>query len=319
MSISMRRGVGAIASQPLVSPSIMTPIIYVGNGTTQSITGANFLPDLVWIKNRDATDFHVLTDSTRGVTKYIRTDSSAIEVTDANSLTSFDSDGFSIGTQNEINTNTENFVAWCFKKDIEAFDIVAYTGTGSGHTEAHSMTVTPEMIFVKNLDQTDNWAIFHKNLNSSTSPEDEYLPLNTAGAEINDVTVWNSTAPTSSVFSVGSNTLTNASGEDHIAYLFASKAGVSKVNTYSGTGSSGNSITGLGFEPRYVLIKGRTSGQPWVVYDAARGDSKNMTPDSTATELTIGFAFDSDGFTLNTTSARTNTSGTNNYIYLALA
>lgn len=260
----------------------------------------------------------MLANSTSGATKFLHSNSTSAETTRADSVSSFDSDGFSLGDYDDVNNGTGTYVAWCFLKDAEAFDIVGYTGTGSATTVAHNMSVAPEMIIVKKRSGAGTeWRTYHKDLNAGTTPEDFHVELNNTGAEAASGS-WNSAAPTSSVFSIDGND-TNAGSATYISYLYASKAGVSKVGSYSGTGSSGNAITGLGFTPRFVMIKDRTATTNWVIYDSARGDGKELEPNVVDVEGTLAVTLDSDGFTLNNTDGRTNTSGTDNYIYLALA
>jgi hypothetical protein len=310
---------GGSGSADISQPSIMTPITYSATGVELSLTGVGFQPDLVWIKDRQSTSFsHHLTDSTRGVTKGISSNSTATEVTNPQRLKSFDADGFTVGTDAEVNSNI--YAAWCFKKDPEAFDIVSYTGTGVVRTVAHNMSVAPELMLIKNLDSARNWSVYHTGLNGGTTPEDFYIALNLAQQEYNNLLQWNDTPPTSSVFTVGTDNEVNENTDSHIAYLFASKAGVSKVGSYSGTGVNPNAITGLGFTPKFVLIKNRSQATDWQIYDTARGDNNALEPNESDAETTNPLvSLDSDGFTLNSTDAKVNTSGTNNYIYLALA
>ena len=315
--------IGVIASMTNSVASLMTPLIYTGDGSSShAITGVGFQPNLVWMKQRDSgSQEHVLMDDVRGVQRKIESNTSDAELLTTGYLSSFDSDGFTLGSSGVVNDSGGSYVAWCFKEDPEVFDIVGYTGTGLAHTEAHNMSVAPEMILVKSRDSVNNWHCYHSQLNAGTSPEDYYIRLNTSGTEASATSLWDDTAPTSSVFTVGTSDESNKAGDDFISYLFASKAGVSKVGAYSGTGVSGNAITGLGFAPSFLLIKQRTGGtESWMMFDAARGNSKSLEanlPD--AEESTFNVTLDTDGFTLNSTDGKVNQSGTNNYIYLALA
>ena len=309
---------GNVASSGGVSVAgIFKAIGYTGNGAPQSITGVGFQPDLTWIKNRDAADFHVLTDSVRGVTKYLKSNGGDTETTDVNSLTSSDTGGFSIGTQLEINTNTEDYVAWCFKKDPEAFDIVPYTGNGIARDIAHNMSVAPEMMLVKGVSVGVGWQVYHTGLNGGTTPEDFHISLDSTAGEINAADRWNDTATTSSVFSLGNSVFVNNDTSTYIAYLFASKEGVSKVGSYVGTGAAGNFVD-CGFDPAFVMVKARSVAANWEIFDSARGDDLALQPNTTNAEQGVNVDLVSGGFTLQANDGTNNGSGTN-MIFLAFA
>lgn len=301
------------------SQGILTLEEYLGTGAELSLTGHGAV-DLAWFKNRDAVDFHLLFDTTRGATNYLQSNSAAVEATNAQSLKTFDADGVTIGTQAEINTNAENYIFWGFKKDEEAFDIVDYTGDGApGHNIPHNLIVPPELIIDKDVNVGNTWRVFHKDLNAGVAPEDYLLQLSETAAEALSTTTWDSTAPTSSVFTVGDNSAVNANTRQYIAYLFASKAGVSKTGTYSGLDAGGNSVTGLGFSPRLLLGKASTAASDWFMFDSARGSTAMLFPNLSNSESgSTTVTFDSDGFTLTSGGGLTNSTGVE-YIYLALA
>ena len=320
-------------------------VLYAGTGSTQSITGI-FQPDFVWIKARDGAGSgrqHMLFDSIRGATKVLRSHLTNDEVTVSTSLTSFNSDGFTIGSDSDVNTNSENFVAWNWKAggtavsnsdgsvsstvsaDTDAgFSIVQYEGLASGtQTVGHGLNSAPEYIIFKNKDDTSSWVVYSEPVGTSG-----FLILNSTGYKnTSDVTnTFNSTAPTASVFTVGTNNAVGGNGETIIAYCFHSVEGYCKVGSYTGNGSSDGTFVYTGFRPAWVLWKrydGGTNG--WFLMDSKR-DTENVTntflrPNATAQEATAANSiadFLSNGFKLRGTGGDVNTN-TATYLYLAFA
>ena len=248
-------------------------VLYTGNGSTQSITGVGFQPNWTWIKNRDQNDSNVLTDSVRGVTKELQSDTATDEITNADGLTSFDSDGFSLGADVAYNTSTESYVSWnwkmgtAFSNDASATGvgtidstgsvnttngqaIISYTGTGSAGTIAHGLDSAPDWIMVKNLDDNSkNWNVYVPDLGNT------YLELNNGTAGFTGSSYFNNTAPTDSVFSVGTAGSTNASTDAFIAYVFHSVEGYSRYGVYEGNANADGSYVYLGFRPRWFMFK----------------------------------------------------------------
>jgi hypothetical protein len=333
-------GYKALNSSNIPNPTTADPsayfqtTLYTGNGSTQSIDQSenkSFEPDLVWIKNRDAADSHILTDAVRGATKVINSDATAAEVTDADTLTAFESNGFALGDDDKVNTNTEKYVAWQWlESSTPGFDIVSFTGNATARTISHSLGVAPEMMFVKNLADTDNWAVYHAS--NTSAPATDYLILNTNAITADDATIWNDTAPTSSVFSVGTSSLTNGNTEAMIAYLWASVTGFSKIGKYAGTGTITNQAGAYiytGFRPAWVMIKeADTSARDWIVQDAARNPHNvanlQLLPNSSAAEATTFYsqsaAIDivSNGFKLRSSTVRVSETDAT-YVYAAFA
>jgi hypothetical protein len=256
-------------------------VLYEGTGAELAITDLNFTPDFVWIKNRDAADSHQLFDSVRGATKALEPDATAAENTDAQSLKTFDSSGFTLGTMAEVNTNAESYVAWCMKKGAKyGFDIQTYTGTGSAHTESHDLGGVPELIIAKNRTEgDDHWPVYHHHALNKTDPETDYGDYGLLSV-INawtDIACWNDTAPTSTVFSVGTNNFINENTKEFVAYLWRSIDGFSKVFSYEGNGNALGPYVYCGFRPRFVIIKDADSGSDgWIMFDTAR-DTYNPT------------------------------------------
>jgi len=254
-------------------------VLYTGNASSRSITGVGFQPDWVWIKPRTDTDNHVIHDSVRGVQKrlYItaaaEADRSSAGGGSDDGLSSFDSDGFSIGDWNNINQSTINYVAWnwkmgtAFSNDASATSvgtidstgsvnttngqaIISYTGTGSAGTIAHGLDSAPDWIMVKNLDDSSkNWNVYVPDFGNT------YLELNTTASGFTGSSYFNNTAPTNSVFSVGTAGSTNASTDSFIAYVFHSVEGYSRYGVYEGNNNADGSYVYLGFRPRWFMFK----------------------------------------------------------------
>lgn len=287
-------------------------VTYTGNGTGQAITGLGFQPDLVIITNLAGSNRYVF-DSIRGVTKYIRTDTGDAEATDANSLTAFDSDGFTIGNSATINTNSNNYVAWCFAEVAEFMDIVTYTGTGSAHTEAHDLTIVPQLIILKNTGGGPSWAV--KPGSNITADNDTAYELDTTTVN-SSAAYWNTTAPTDTVFTVGTDTATNNNPSTFIGYLFGEQPGLLKVDTYTGNGNVSGPSVDLGFVPSAVLIHSE-AGTSWRMHDTARGIGDSLSLDTNTANDAGGYiALTANGFQVTTSSTQYNTNSTM-YHYIA--
>jgi hypothetical protein len=241
-------------------------VLYTGNGGTQSITGLDFAPNWVWIKDRGDTGYHQLVDTVRGATKYLSSNATNAEGTEAAGLTSFNSDGFSLGNNTNYNSgDPRTYVSWNWKaggtassntdgsitssvsaNTTSGFSIVSYTGTGANATVGHGLGSVPAMILFKNLDRVGEWIVYNKNLGAT-----KFLYLNVTDAEGTDSGHFNDTEPTSTVFSVGTANNTNFSGENLIAYCFAEKQGYSKFGSYTGNGNADGTFVYLGFKPAF--------------------------------------------------------------------
>jgi hypothetical protein len=302
---------------------------YTGNGGTQTISGMQFAPDLVWIKNRGSVTDHGLFDTVRGATKRISSNLANAESTEVNSLTAFTSDGFTVGATQDFNQNGVGLVGWQWKEGATpGFDIVTYTGTGANRTIAHNLGVAPAMMIVKRRDSgPSSWTVWHS---SFSSIEYIYLNLTNAKSSSSGSTVWNSTLPTSSVFSLGTYSDVNASGGTHVAYLFAEVAGFSRFGSYTGNGSSDGTFVFCGFRPRWIMIK-RTDSSPfsWCVVDTSRSPANtsvnggmqnllfpnNSNAEDTGADMCDGV---SNGFKFRQGASSFNASG-GTYIFAAFA
>lgn len=316
-------------------------VLYQGNGTSQSITGMGFQPDLVWIKARNTNYSNQLIDVIRGGTNVLFSDRTDAEGT-YQSITSFDSDGFTVSTELGANGSGTPFVAWGWKagdsnvsntdgsitstvraNDTYGFSIVSYTGTGSNATWGHGLSTAPDMVIVKRrTNGNSNWHVYHSSLAAT-----QIMELSTTSGVQTDAPSWNSTAPTSSVVSVGTSNATNMSGESFIAYCWAEKSGYSKFGSY--VGSSGDPSVTTGFRPAFVLIK-RTdaAGNSWSIWDNTRdtdGDGNldlplfpNLSDAEDTSSYTDYVQFTDTGFVVKGNGAFVN-GGTSSYEYIYAA
>ena len=306
--------------------------LYTGDGSTPSITldgDTDMQPDLVWIKNRDAADSHCWFDSVRGATEVIHSDAADAETTDADTLTSFDSDGFALGADVKVNTDTEAYAAWCWKESATAgFDIVSYTGNGTDDTDiSHNLSAVPKMIIVKNRDAADAWQVYHARMASDA--ETDYLVLNDGAVPADAADRWSDEAPTSSVFTLGDADEVNTNTEDYIAYLWSEKQGFSKFGKYTGNGNADGNFIFTGFKPAFVIFKRITDGtEPWIMFDNKRstpngfnGVDKNHKPcynEIEQSQSPPSMDFLSNGIKFRNTDGTFNNSS-KEYIYMAFA
>ena len=299
------------------------------NGIDNSTEGG-----MVWIKNRNQAISSLLFDTVRGGQVEIKSDSQQAQqgpYTDYN-IKTFNTDGFTL-TGNGGNTNENNriFMSWNFRKCAKFFDIVTYTGNGTGgRTVSHNLKSTPGVVLVKNLTDSQNWVMYHRSVGNTGA-----LLLDDTGAITTASTYWNNTSPTDSVFTVGTDNMMNGNGKSYVAYLFAheeeafgpdSDKKIISCGTYTGTGSPGVSVT-TGFEPGWVMVKNMSSTASWYLMDTLRAmpvdhDDEVYQPNSSAADQNWGVNFINplaDGFTVETTAnTETNASG-NNYAYIAIA
>jgi hypothetical protein len=318
----------------------MNPVLYTGNGGTQSLTGVNFQPDFTWVKERGGANSHMLADSVRGATKILFSNLTNAEDTDANSITSFDSDGFGVGSSGNVNASGDTYVGWNWKAggtavsntdgDITSsvsanttsgFSIVSYTGNAtSGATVGHGLGVTPKMIIIKNTSALENWIVYHTALGNTKN-----LYLDATNGEDTRSNTFNNTSPTSSVFSIGNASGVNNSGNSMIAYCFADVKGYSKFGSYVGNGSTDGTFVYTGFKPAFIIWKNASSATQWILLDNKRlgynPSNYSLFPnntDSDADGSAISADLLSNGFKLRTTSEHDNQSGST-FIYMAFA
>jgi len=327
----------------LPSPEIALPTahfntkLYTGDGaTTLAVSGVGFSPGLLWIKNRDADDNHIVVDALRGATKYIvPNDYTVAETTDATFVASLDSDGFTVGDDVVVNTNAENYVSWNWycpttfdpttdgdisvatglSNSTAGFSIVRWVGESSGtsssdsNTIGHGLSQAPELIIAKelvaNTGSLSGWPVGGSH--GFNTAWEYFLLLQSTNAEsnTNGTDVWNDTTPSSSVFTVGDGGMTNESGNPYIGYCFHSVEGYSKVGSYTGNDSTDGVFLYCGFRPALIMVKRTdTSGTGWVLMDAARNTynvmNDSLLANSSAAEndarATMPLDFVSNGF-----------------------
>jgi len=306
-------------------------------GTSSSplnVTGYGFQPDLIWNKYRAGAGDHQLYDAVRTATKMLIPNGTNAESTNANGVTAFITDGYTVGS--DLNVNGGNSVGWGWKANgsgssngngsisstvsantTAGISIVSYTGTGSNATIGHGLGVAPKVILTKVLGTTQNWFVFHKSLFDTGS--DRILNLNSSDAYASGSTIFQSTAPTNSVFSVG----TSFTAHDYIAYCFAEVKGFSSFGSYKGNGGTDGAFIYTGFKPAFVIIKNTAASQNWTMNDnknlGYNPDNNILFPNTNGAENT-GDNMDllSNGFKIRWNDGVNNTNG-QNYIYMAFA
>ena len=319
--IAIRRGPMKV---PTVGTSVYNAIARTGTGAAATVTGVGFAPDLMIVGNRTGVSGVTghTADRLRGKFTALRTNAGVVEISDSSLTTGFLMDGVSLGDDsydyglNKVMT----YVNWFFKRAPGFFDEVCYTGTGVATTQAHNLGAVPEMMIVKRRNAMNNWAVYTAALGNTNR-----IFINQTGASAADSTLWNNTTPTNSVFTIGTAFATNNSGDTYVAYLFATCAGVSKVGSYTGNGSSQTIACGFTAGSRFVLIKRTDSTGDWYVWDSARGivagNDPHLSLNDAAAEVTTDDSVDTDnsGFIVNQDAA-TNVNVTSaTYIFLAIA
>lgn len=314
--VSNKKGGAALTIE-----DVFSTYLHKGTGVARDIVnGIDLVTNggMVWVKDRGAITPHGLYDTERGALLRLASHDTGAEISFANSLTAFNTDGFAAGTGTGLNELDRDYVTWVFRKAPKFFDVVTYTGTGAAHAINHSLEVAPGMVIVKNRDQADPWQVYHSS--NTANPETDYLVLNTTAATVNNIDRWNNTAPTSTQFTVGTGVEVNTNTENYVAYLFAhdtSSDSMIKCGTFL-TDAGGLVSVSLGWEPQYLMVKNIDTAEDWLVYDSMRGIvtggvdallSPNLNVAETApTDITLT----ADGFDVNALTV------TDNYIYMAI-
>ena len=314
--IAIRRGPMKV---PTDATKVFAPVAQAG----ASFVTTNFPVDGLFTMRRSAAQAEYTADRLRGGGNYLFTTSTAAEDVNATPYINF---AYNNGI-NDTLFNSDSRVYWNFRRAPSFFDEVCYTGTGSATTQTHNLGVIPELMIVKGRSDTGgtNWSTYCQYVNGGVTPEQYYLRLNTTNAIAASSAVWNNTAPTSSVFSIGTAVGLNSSGQTFVSYLFATCAGVSKVGSYTGNGSTQTINCGFTGGARFVLIKRTDSTGDWYVYDTARGMTTLTDPylllDSTAPEsATLGSVTTvSTGFAVNASILAAINTNAASYIFLAIA
>ena len=324
--IAIRRGPMAV---PTSGTSVYNAVARTGTGAATTITGVGFVPDLAISKSLTTVDVGAaFDDRLRGATKDLRPNTTASEATVTTGLTSFNMDGISVGAMTASpqtwNWSGEPYINYFFQRRPFYFDEVCYLGTGANTTQAHNLGVVPELMIVKRR----TGAATSGSVYSATIGNTQQLELfSTTGnsAAFTDTTQWNSTTPTSSVFTVGTNDRVNASGSDYVAWLFATCAGVSKVGSYTGTATTLQIDCGFTNGARFVMIKRTDSTGDWYVWDSTRGIVAGNDPyfrmNLNSLEVTSTDYIDtaSTGFEISSTAPAAINANGGTYIFLAIA
>ena len=340
-------------SSAFVAADNFAPTLYTGNATARSIS-TGFAPDLVWIKARNFASSNALYNSVSTAPYYLSSNTSSAELNATTSLTSFDSNGFSLGDDSGlwgVNASGKTYVAWCWKgggaassntngtitSSVSAnvaagFSIVKWVGTYANATVGHGLSSAPELIIAKNLDTAggsgtyDGWPVY-----ASAIGNDQVVTLNSSAEKTSSSGTWGSTTPTSTVFTVQDNNDNNKSGDNIIAYCFTSITGYQKIGSY--TGSSLEHSVNIGFAPRFIMIKKYDGSGSWRMYDSARDGTsvpRRVNHNLQANEASAEYDSTGDSagyFHITSTGLLFYTGNTNpdvnsngsNYLYLAIA
>ena len=295
---------------------------------TTSTTAVDAAGGLVWIKERTSATNHALYDTARGATLDLFTNGSNAQTTQAQGVINFLSNGFTVGTLAKINTFNALYTSWAFREQPGFFDVVTYTGNGANRTLLHNLQAVPGCIVVKAASGAADWQVYHRSLAAT-----QYLVLNSTAAAATGASRWNSTAPTTSEFSLGTDSSVNANGVTYVAYLFAHNASgfgeegtdnIISCGSYTGNGSTTGPAVTLDWEPQWLLVKRATGGTgDWNLIDNMRGFSlasldAETNPNLDASDDNGGFAAPTaTGFQIRTNNAGYNANGST-YIYIAI-
>ena len=327
----------------------MNATLLTGTGATVNVAngtaGQSFAPDLVWGKSRSLAYSHIIMDSIRGTGVTLFSNSTSGDYVLTNAVTSFNSNGFTYGDDNTCNTSGSTSVFWQWKaggtavsntsgtitssvsaNTTSGFSVITYTGNGTaGATIGHGLGVAPKMVIVKSRSITSpnyGWQVQHASLGAT-----KFIVLNSTGTAITSTGMWNDTAPTSSVITLGNDWDVNKSGATYVAYCWTPIVGYSAIGKYTGNGNSIGPFVPTGFRPKFIMVKRSDSAADWQIIDTPRQPYNNsinnqLRPNSTATESTSGsYYIDifSNGF-IDMTGASTNwNTNTGTYIYMAFA
>lgn len=308
---------------PTVGTQVYNAIARTGTGAAATVTGVGFAPDSVILAARPSGGGYSATaywhDRLRGSTNTLTSTSTAVESAVSTSVTSLDMSGMSVGSAGNCNTSAVDYVNHFFKRAPGVFDIVCYTGTGGATTIAHSLGAVPELMIVKGRSLGGyNWGVWHTDFGTT-----DYIILDSASAK-NGFNLFN-TVPTSSVFGLGSDASINGNTNTYVWYGFATKAGISKVGSYTGTGTTNAIDCDFTTGARFILIKRTDSTGGWYVWDTVRGIIAGNDPylllNSTATEVISTDYIDPStaGFELSSTAPAAINANGGTFIYLAFA
>ena len=310
--------------------------LYTGDGTTSNAEtfdgDEDMQPDMIWFKRRSGSANHFLYDSIRGANRSLvpnDTDAEATSGEQTTYLTSFDSDGFTLGDDvNNINASNETYVAWAWVESATAgFDIVTYTGNATARTISHSLSAVPAMYMVKiRNDSGYNWMLYHHK--NTSAPETENLHLNTTDAtdDASSAEPWQDTAPTSSVFSIKTSGSVNQNTSTFVTYLWAEKQGFSKFGSYIGNGNANGPFVNTGFRPAFIMFKPLGESADWTICDTKRNTFNPVADLTINANLATGdhdgsmdFDIVSNGFKVRNANTDNNSSNSAGIMYMAFA
>ena len=323
-------------------------LLYTGNENARSLTfsgNSDLDVDWIWLKSRSATGNDHVYDTVRGTQKHLRPNLNALEGSNSGTdgVTAFGSNGFTVGGNTGSNADGVTYVGWGWKceaafsndasstsigsidssgkaNDTAGFSIVTYTGTGSNGTIKHGLSTAPKMIITHQI-AGGEWYVYHAG--GASDAETDYLNLHVTAAAADDAEMWNDTAPTTSVFSVGVNGNTNGSSDPTIAYCFSDIKGYSKMGQYTGNGATDGVFIFTGFKAAFIMIKRTNAASNWNMYDNKRlgynAANQNLVANTTGTD-DAGNPIDilSNGFKLRNSDVSANADGSN-YIFMAFA
>ena len=331
----LQAAAGSAGGAGLNVEEVFSTYVYDGTGSTQTITNGIDLSGeggMTWIKLRNSASNNELYDTERGATYSICSNTTNAAITRSTGLTSFNSNGFTVGSGTNVNANNYDVVSWTFRKAPKFFDVVTWTGSGGARTLSHNLGSTPGMIIVKDTSNAgENWTVYHRgvNVNSDNAPETDGIYLNLTNAAIDESGFWNDTAPTSTQFTVGANLNSSfGGGANYVAYLFAHNDGdgdfgpngdadIIKCGSYNG-----QATVDLGFEPQWLLVKQTGATSSWRLVDNIRGWGMGdadlfMAPDRADAELTSQNWIDITPTGFKVTNSNANVAGVD-MIYIAI-
>ena len=263
----------------------ISTLLYTGTGSSLANTGVGFQPDFTWIKSRSHTNYHTLTDSVRGVTKQIFSNTTDAEQTSSTNVSSFDSDGFTVVSANDVNGSARTYASWNWKMGTTSGlsggtitpssysinttagqGVYAYTGNGTGGaTIPHGLGKVPTFIMAKKLNSTGSWMVYHKSQGAAKAGY-----LDSTSAFSSGTAVWNSVTPTTTLITIGTDADINGNTDTFVMYAFCDVPGYFHTTQYEGSGAENGNYIPLGFEPAWVMIKETDSTSGWCMYDNKR-------------------------------------------------
>ena len=281
--------------------------LYTGNDSSNAITNngnSDLQPDWLWTKNRSSSADHKIFDSTRGVTKFLESNTTDAEGTQANLLSSFNSDGFTLGAGGETNSSSTNYVAWQWKanggtttsqtgSDIDSvtqanttskFSIITYTGASNADSDSdnnsgaywrvkHGLGSTPKLAIFKKRSSAAAWYVWHHKIGGTL--DYKYIQLQTnRGVDTESAVLFGNTDWSSTEFEIGGWDVVNRDGSTYVAYMFDEVQGYSKFGSYTGNGNNDGPFVYTGFKPAFVLIKRAVDGgsSQWHTFDSTRNE-----------------------------------------------